>query len=140
MARGDHLRVWRNGYWHHGIDCGDDTVIHYTGELFNSAGAAVRRTSREAFAKGGVVRRVKSDSAYDSEGIIARAESRLEEMRYSAIFNNCEHFAHWCTTGTKRSRQVNRAITAATGVAVAAFTVAGTFAFAKALAKGKGRA
>jgi len=32
MARGDHIFVNRfNGiYNHHGIDCGDDTVIHYT--------------------------------------------------------------------------------------------------------------
>lgn len=135
MARGDHLRVWRKGYWHHGIDCGDGTVIHYTGELFSRANAAVRRTTLDEFAKGGRVRVVKSHSAYDTEGIIARAESRLDEMRYSPVFNNCEHFAHWCRTGVKMSRQVNRAITAATGLAVAAVTVAGTLAFVGAMAR-----
>ncbi len=139
MARGDHLRVWRNGYWHHGIDCGDGTVIHYTGELFNSVNAAVRRTPMDQFAKGSKVRRVKTQAAYDADGIIARAESRLEEARYSAIHNNCEHFAHWCATGTGESKQVRRVINAAAGLAVAAVTVAGTLAFVGALAKGSSR-
>ncbi|HRT20579.1 MAG TPA: lecithin retinol acyltransferase family protein, partial [Candidatus Hydrogenedentes bacterium] len=31
MARGDHIKVRRFLYSHHGIDCGDGTVIHYTG-------------------------------------------------------------------------------------------------------------
>ncbi|NUM56584.1 MAG: lecithin retinol acyltransferase family protein [Candidatus Hydrogenedentes bacterium] len=90
MARGDHIRVFRRGYWHHGIDCGDGTVIHYTGELFNRANAAVRRTSMEQFAKGGRVRVVKSKSTYDVDAIIERAHSRLDEMRYSTVLNNCE--------------------------------------------------
>ena len=140
MARGDHLRVWRRGYWHHGIDCGDGTVIHYTGELFNRANAAIRRTSIEHFAKGGTVRRVRAESAFEAEDIIARAESRLQEMRYSPVFNNCEHFARWCTSGKADSKQVRRAVTALSGLAVAAVTVAGTVAFAAAIARGSRRA
>ena len=140
MARGDHLRVWRKGYWHHGIDCGDGTVIHYTGELFDRANAAIRRTTIEQFAKGGKVRRVRAESAFETEDIISRAESRLQEMRYSPVFNNCEHFARWCTSGRADSKQVRRAVTALSGLAVAAVTVAGTLAFAKALAKGGRRA
>lgn len=140
MARGDHLRVFRRGYWHHGIDCGDGTVIHYTGELFDRANAAVRRTSMDAFAKGGRVRVVKSHSDFDIDDIIARAESRLEEMRYSTVSNNCEHFASWCRTGQRESKQVRRAITAATALGVAAVTVAGTIAAVGAMARGRGRA
>lgn len=140
MARGDHIRVFRKGYWHHGIDCGDGTVIHYTGELFNRANAAVRRTTMEQFAKGGRVRVVKSDPAYDAEGVIARAESRLNETRYSTVLNNCEHFATWCRTGMRESKQVRRAVTAAATLAVAAVTVAGTLAAVKAIASGRSRA
>ncbi len=140
MARGDHLRVFRSGYWHHGIDCGDGTVIHYTGELFNRTNAAVWRTSMEAFAKGGKARVVTSHSDFDIEDIIARAESRLEEMRYSTVSNNCEHFASWCRTGQRESKQVRRAITAATALGVAAVTVAGTLAAVGAIARGRGRA
>ena len=32
--------------------------------------------------------------------------SRLGEQRYNLLFNNCEHFAHWCKTGRHRSSQV----------------------------------
>ena len=37
---------------------------------------------------------------------LARALGRLGEQRYNLIFNNCEHFAHWCKTGRHRSAQV----------------------------------
>ena len=140
MARGDHVKVFRRGYWHHGIDCGDGTVIHYTGELFDRANAAVRRTPWAQFAKGGRVRVVKTDPAFDAEAVIARAESRLEEARYSTVSNNCEHFATWCRTGRRESRQVRRAITAAASLAVAAVTVAGTLAAVTAIARGRTRA
>jgi hypothetical protein len=32
--------------------------------------------------------------------------SRLGEQNYNLLFNNCEHFAHWCKTGRHRSEQV----------------------------------
>ncbi|MBM3289409.1 MAG: hypothetical protein FJY92_04585, partial [Candidatus Hydrogenedentes bacterium] len=140
LARGDHLRVFRRGYWHHGIDCGDGTVIHYTGELFDRANAAVRRTPMAQFAKGGRVRVVKSDASFDAEAIIARAEGRLEEMRYSTVSNNCEHFATWCRTGRRESKQVRRAIAAAATLGVAVVTAAGTFAAIRAIARGRTRA
>jgi len=41
MARGDHVRVKRRGYWHHGIDCGDGTVISnrpYVGHAWTNPG------------------------------------------------------------------------------------------------------
>jgi hypothetical protein len=31
---------------------------------------------------------------------------RIGEQRYNLLFNNCEHFAHWCKTGRHRSAQV----------------------------------
>jgi hypothetical protein len=37
---------------------------------------------------------------------LQRALGRLGEQRYNLIFNNCEHFAHWCKTGRHRSAQV----------------------------------
>jgi hypothetical protein len=30
----------------------------------------------------------------------------LGEQNYNLLFNNCEHFAHWCKTGRHRSNQV----------------------------------
>ena len=37
---------------------------------------------------------------------VERARSRLGEDRYRLWSNNCEHFVHWCLTGSARSRQV----------------------------------
>jgi hypothetical protein len=37
---------------------------------------------------------------------LRRAMSRLGEHNYNLLFNNCEHFAHWCKTGRHRSEQV----------------------------------
>ena len=50
MARGDHVfvRRWGGIYSHHGIDCGDDTVIHYSGEDWERP--TVRQASLERFA------------------------------------------------------------------------------------------
>lgn len=45
MTKADHIYVHRLGYTHHGIDMGDGTVIHYTGEVGRKQAAAVRRTS-----------------------------------------------------------------------------------------------
>ena len=140
MARGDHIRVFRRGYWHHGIDCGDGTVIHYTGELFDRVNAAIRRTPMAQFAKGGKVRVVKSTSAFDPDTVLSRAEGRLQEARYSTVSNNCEHFATWCRTGKRESKQVRRAITAAATLGVAVVTVAGTLAALKSVARGRDRA
>jgi hypothetical protein len=135
MARGDHIKVWRKkGYWHHGIDCGDGTVIHYTGELFQRTNAAIRRTSLEEFAKGGKVRRAATPAVFDAESIISRAEARLHEVGYNPLLNNCEHFVRWCITGRKESKQVQRALNAAAGIAAVAVTVAGAAIFLRSLA------
>lgn len=53
MARADHVMVPRLGgvFVHHGIDCGDGTVIHFTGEKWTTP-RSVQRTSMEEFARG----------------------------------------------------------------------------------------
>ena len=56
MARGDHIYVERiNGvYEHHGIDCGDGSVIHSTSKHWTDS-PKVQHTSLAQFAKGGEV-------------------------------------------------------------------------------------
>ncbi len=56
MARGDHIYVERiNGvYAHHGIDCGDGSVIHYTSKNWTDS-PKVQHTSLAQFAKDGEV-------------------------------------------------------------------------------------
>ncbi len=110
MARGDQIYVMRplmnmdGVYEHHGIDCGDGTVIHYYkgGEI-----ATVARTSFETFARGNIVRVKPRPVSFVPDVAIERAESRLGEQQYNLLTNNCEHFASWCKTGNPTSQQLD---------------------------------
>jgi hypothetical protein len=115
MARGDHIRVARTGYYHHGIDVGDGYVIHRAAPDGGvKAGAQICKTTFADFAgRGRVEICVYAES--DPETTAVRAESRLGESGYSLVFGNCEHFARWCVTGKSSSAQVSNAV-AATGV------------------------
>jgi hypothetical protein len=124
MAQADHIRVRRNGYWHHGIDCGDGTVIHYSGTLWRSIDAAIVRSPMAEFALGRPVEVVELCAAEDADAVLGRAMARLGEAQYHVVFNNCEHFAHWCTAGVHHSKQVRRAIKRTAKVAAAAVAVA----------------
>jgi hypothetical protein len=107
MARGDQVYVFREiisiPYEHHGIDCGDGTIIHYSkvGE------AEIARTPRDAFARGTAIYTKAQPTAFINDIVIARAESRLGERQYDLFFNNCEHFASWCKTGQADCSQLD---------------------------------
>ncbi len=107
MARGDQIYAYREFfnldgvYEHHGIDCGDGTVIHY-----RKPSEVVERTSVETFARGGKVYIRPYAVRYIPDTVIQRAESRVGERKYNLLFNNCEHFATWCVTGVSDSRQI----------------------------------
>jgi hypothetical protein len=109
MAQGDQIYVMRplgtlaGVYQHHGIDCGDRTIIHYS-----KAGkeAEVARTSFEDFSWGNAVYPVQVTAAYPDAVVIERAHSRLGERQYDLLTNNCEHFATWCKTGHSQSAQL----------------------------------
>lgn len=108
MAKGDQIYVMREllgvpgVYEHHGIDCGDGTVIHYR----KTGTATISRTSLAAFAQGQRVYVKAVDVAYLPHLVVARAEGRLGEQRYDLLTNNCEHFATWCKTGRSESAQL----------------------------------
>jgi hypothetical protein len=108
MAKGDQIYVMRElmgfsgVYEHHGIDCGDGTVIHYR----KTGTATVSRTSLAAFALGKRVYVKAVAVAYLPNIVVTRAESRLGEQRYDLLTNNCEHFANWCKTGRSESEQL----------------------------------
>ncbi|TRU85675.1 MAG: NC domain-containing protein, partial [Microcystis novacekii Mn_MB_F_20050700_S1D] len=95
-------------YAHHGIDCGDGSVIHY-----RKPSEIVERTSLETFARGGkiyVVRYVEVGFSFIPDVVVERALSRLGEQKYNLLFNNCEHFATWCKTGISKSQQIEEFI------------------------------
>ena len=99
-AMGAHCAVPRLGglYKHHVLYVGGGHVVEYTPSH-------------------GVIRRAWDDMSqyaevrpyvprYTPAEIVARANSRIGEQEYSLHFQNCEHFAYWCTTGTAYSGQV----------------------------------
>jgi hypothetical protein len=116
MARGDRLEVEHRiagstvTYQHHGIDVGDGTVVHARPHDFRNpfGGGRVVRTSHEEFAGGRPVR-VRNDppAAFPPDEIVARALAHVGREGYSLAIDNCEHFATWCATGRRESRQVD---------------------------------
>jgi len=109
MALGDQVYAMREVAWvpgvyeHHGIDCGDESVIHY---YKGSEVPTVTRTPRELFARGGRIFVKPRATAFLPHIVLQRAESRLGEQRYDLLTNNCEHFANWCKTGQSDCEQL----------------------------------
>lgn len=123
MARGDHIAVprWNGCYTHHGIDMGDGTVVHFSGEPLRLRDACVVREPMDVFCQGAKPRVVPHAKARRSaEEVVEAALAQLGQRGYHLWANNCEHFAAWCKTGKAESRQVRRVVKAA------AVTAAGT--------------
>lgn len=136
MARGDRLRVERRfagstvTYMHHGIDVGDRTVVHARPHDFARPldGGSVVRTSLAEFAGDGeVLVTIEPAAAFSADEIVARALSHVGREGYCPVVDNCEHFATWCATGERSSRQVEIVIERIGGAArrVAAAVAAG---------------
>lgn len=120
MARGDHIFVprWRGMYTHHGIDIGDGTVVHFSGEPLRLAEARVERDTMEVFCGGEALSVMEyGEEALEAEAVVDMALSRVGERGYRLWHNNCEHFASYCKTGRPVSPQASRALR---GLAVAA--------------------
>ncbi|MFM7731862.1 MAG: lecithin retinol acyltransferase family protein [Cyanobium sp.] len=104
MPAADHLQAPRQHglFMHHGIDLGDGTVAHYL------EGREILRSPREDFSRGQPITAVEypQGSCSPAGVTLRRAMGRLGEQNYNLLFNNCEHFAHWCKTGRHRSSQV----------------------------------
>lgn len=104
MAAADHLQVPRQHglFNHHGIDLGDGTVAHYL------EGREILRSPLQEFSREQPLSVVAyPEGSCSPTGVtLRRAMGRLGEQDYNLLFNNCEHFAHWCKTGRHRSTQV----------------------------------
>ncbi|MGM9971221.1 MAG: lecithin retinol acyltransferase family protein [Anaeroplasmataceae bacterium] len=113
---GDHIKVDRGLYSHHGIYVSDDCVIQFAslipGRETDPESASICETSLEQFLKGQelLVREYTEDEALKKrspQDIVAYAKSKLGTKGYDIINNNCEHFANECVFGEKRSEQVD---------------------------------
>lgn len=127
MTRADHIYVSRGAYTHHGIDAGDGTVIHFSGEPGAAKiNAGIERSPMADFLKDGELKTRRYGKRDSPDTTIARAESRIGEKDYHLIVNNCEHFATWCCTGIRSSDQVRGAGSLTAHGAIAGTTVAAT--------------
>lgn len=126
MASGDRVRVERRlsgsnvVYMHHGIDVGDGTIVHARPDDFRRplAGGRVERTSLAEFAGGGTVLVTTEPSpTYSPVEIVARALAHVGREGYCPVVDNCEHFATWCATGERSSRQVDIVLERISGAA-----------------------
>lgn len=124
MSKGDHLFTDHISYDHHGIDCGDGTVIHFS----SKRGGEIVRFSKSQFSEGKKIHLKRYQKKFSPNAIVERAKSQLGSNKYNLITNNCEHFCYYCTTGEHTSYQVNN--TAAAGAAAAGAFGAAAFGLA----------
>jgi len=138
LGPGDHIYVRRNGllYSHHGIYAGDGNVIHYKGDDKEKQDPTVIMTRLEIFLGGGKLRRRNYKKRLPYSESLRIAREHLSEKGYSLSGNNCEHFATYCATGKKKSRQVRRAVGSMAALTLAA---AGSFVLKKITRKKDGQ-
>jgi hypothetical protein len=104
---GEHIRTRRNGHWVHGIDCGDETVIH----LAEDAGRVLRSYRPEFVSRAESVEVVKHrERTFPASEIVARAYSRISDRALAAMFRDSEAFAAWCATGRLPAGPANVAV------------------------------
>lgn len=116
---GDHIRVKRGFYAHHGIFVSDKEVIHFTGtendSIFDWTKPEVIQSDIDYFLKGGILE-VKEytdeefSQLYSPEQIVTYARACIGDKGYHLAFHNCEHFANVCTLNSFRSQQVERVL------------------------------
>ena len=84
MSMGDHIYVPRLGglYSHHGIDCGDGSVIHYAGD--HPAASQVRRVDLRNFASSGTIHVRSYDQFYRAgsfeDRVVRESGRRLQKL------------------------------------------------------------
>lgn len=94
LKKGDHIKVMRSVYSHHGIYIGHGDVIEYNDGI-------AQETTLQDFADGDKIILVDELRSYKKKEIVQRAKSRLGESDYNILYNNCENFATWCRCGGK---------------------------------------
>jgi len=112
LNQGDHIYVRRKGllYSHHGIYAGEGIVIHFKGGVEEKKDPVVIKTDMENFLNGGKLKRRDYKKRLPHAETMRIARDHLSKKGYSLRVNNCEHFATYCATGKKKSKQVRRAM------------------------------
>ncbi|XP_044201783.1 lecithin retinol acyltransferase a [Thunnus albacares] len=136
LQRGDLLEVPRTLFTHYGIYLGDNKVAHLIPDILpvftNDSKlissvitnkrlilgciyrcATVRVDTLEDFAYGSNILVNRMDKmmkkpALNNEDVAKRAEKLIGAIRYSLLWNNCEHFVTYCRYGSAASRQTEK--------------------------------
>ena len=109
------LNHHEDGTLHKRIYPGDILAVSRWGNLYEHYGVYIRQVTLATFEKDNDYRIVafpktsnlKGYHLYSAKETVARAKSCLGKAGYDLFGNNCEHFALWCKTGVKTSKQVN---------------------------------
>ncbi len=112
---GDHLRVSRGAYTHHGIYVSHSEVIHFSSleddNLMGDGNEVIATSLSRFLLDGNFEVKIYTDDEhkdlYPVADIVRWARNSLGDSGYHLVFNNCEHFANWCTLGRFHSHQVN---------------------------------
>jgi hypothetical protein len=119
---GDHLRVRRRLYYHHGIYVGDGRVVQFGGGAGNKRHNRIEEVLFATFASGGRVELVdqarltwiglwRLPPPFPPDQIVARARCLVAhnaDAAYNLIGRNCETVALWCACGMGESLQRQR--------------------------------
>ena len=111
---GDHIRVSRGLYTHHGIYVSDSEVIHFTAledDNLLGGGNEVMATPLSRFLldrelEVRIYTEEELEDLFPVADIVRWARASCGDSGYHLFFNNCEHFANCCTLGRFHSQQV----------------------------------
>lgn len=118
--KGDHIRVSRGVYTHHGLYFSDEEIIHFTGaendNIWNWQENQVITSTLADFLRDGVLEvrgytEKEKEMLFSPEEIYEHALESLGTRKYNLFFNNCEHFSNICTLGKRKSKQIRRLFT-----------------------------
>ena len=82
--------------------------MHYKGAVREKQDPAVILSDIDTFLNNGKLRLRAYKKRLPHSQTVDIARAHLKKKGYSLVFNNCEHFATYCVTGRKKSRQVRR--------------------------------
>ncbi len=97
-------------YRHYGVEVNNNEIIHfYCPSILKLKKARVEKISIDKFiGENGILEQeIFIESSISREDIVKRAEKFVgsDFGGYKIKTNNCEHFAFWCSTDIKMSRQ-----------------------------------
>ena len=79
----------------------------------------IRETDIEDFLKGGKLKRRNYKKRLPPSETLSLARKHLSNNSYSLTLNNCEHFATYCATGKRKSKQLRKAVGGLVGITLA---------------------